>query len=429
MAKKLIDLDEAAKMLGVSPETLNEMRGRHEITAYRDGNNWKFKAEDIEKLAAEGAAGADHDAGEFAEVDDHIDSILLSEVELGDSGPSTSSTVIGKTNAPASPDSDIQLAKSTEKEPPGSVLGSEARLAGGSNVLQSGSGLSAKFDDLDALDLDLPSSQESGLGLGSSGLRLPSGSDLSLDDKDLSLGEEPTTAKPSSDSKKAGGSAVDLSGADEDDDLVLGGSSGSDVTRSAADSGISLMDPSDSGLSLDEAPLELGGSAVESLELGEDDMLQLEEKGDSESATQLKADDDFLLTPLDEGGGEDSDSGSQVIALDSEGDFDESAATMLGGKAGAAMLEEDLGGDLGGGLGAALGPAAGLAAGTTLMPAARTPEGAYTVWNILLLTLCTLLLMVTGMMMYDLMRNMWSWDAPYAVNSAMMDKFISWFEN
>jgi hypothetical protein len=30
--------------------------------------------------------------------------------------------------------------------------------------------------------------------------------------------------------------------------------------------------------------------------------------------------------------------------------------------------------------------------------------------------------------MYDVLRNMWSWDAPYTVSSPMMDTIIGWFE-
>ena len=65
----------------------------------------------------------------------------------------------------------------------------------------------------------------------------------------------------------------------------------------AGASGISLVDPSDSGLSLDE-PVELSGDS-ESLELGEDDMLTLPEESD-EGLDEMPGDDDFLLTPLDE---------------------------------------------------------------------------------------------------------------------------------
>ena len=189
------------------------------------------------------------------------------------------------------------------------------------------------------------------------------------------------------------------------------------------------------GLSLEEAPLELAGSAVESLELGEDDMILLEEEGDSEGATQLKADDDFLLTPLDDAGGDESDSGSQVIALDSEGDFDEAAATMLGSRpAMSAMLEEDMGSPGLAGAGVGLGSAgggfgggAGLAGGPALMPT-QVMEAPFSGATVGLLAIGVVFLTLSGMMMYDLIRNMWSWNGTYSVNSSLMDTVLKWFE-
>jgi hypothetical protein len=44
------------------------------------------------------------------------------------------------------------------------------------------------------------------------------------------------------------------------------------------------------------------------------------------------------------------------------------------------------------------------------------------------LVLCAVLLLFCGMFAFDLMRNMWSWDAPYSVNSSMMEMILSWFE-
>jgi hypothetical protein len=132
----------------------------------------------------------------------------------------------------------------------------------------------------------------------------------------------------------------------------------------------------------------------------------------------LKADDDFMLTPeTDQTEEESEDSGSQVIALDSSDlDMADSGAPVAEEDLGEAMLEEDL----------TAPPSSGapapekLAAGA---PAAAT-DGTYSVWNILSLTLCVLLLAVGGMMMVDLMRNMWSWNETYSVNSALMDGIL-----
>lgn len=425
MAKKLIELEEAAKMIGISPDALNEMRNRHEISAYRDGASWKFKPEDIERIITDRRDNPDQSGVEYQE--DELDSILLSEVELGESAPSTSSTVIGKSYEPPSPESDIQLAAPRAA----GADASDVRLATDSEIASTrGSSLSAKFDDLDSLDLDLPTAEESGISLGSSALTVSATDDLNLGDSNVTLGGEINTAEPP---ELSGGSAIDLASPEDDDDLVLGGSSGlgSDVTHAAGDSGISLVDPSDSGLSLEDPPLQLVGSSLEQLNLGGgDDMVLLEEEDASESPTQLKSDDDFLLTPM--GDADEEESGSQVIALEGEPDFDDAASTMLGGRSaasGGVMLEESLddafeAAPLGAG---APAPAAGLAATTAIAMPTQAIETPYSVWNVLSLMLCILLLTFSGMMMYDLLRNMWSWNAPYAVNSSIMDAIVGMF--
>lgn len=399
MAQKFYNLEKAAEVLGVSPGELNRMRESNEFHAYRDGANWKFKVEDIERAAKERQAAAS------APPDEGADDVLLSEFELGESEPGTSGTVIGPAEkGPA--DSDIQLADSDIK-----LGGSDLDLSASDAAKDTGSNV-AGFEELD-MTLD---------------------DDLTLEDSQISLSDEAVAAEGSD---ATADSAIDLSGKGEgldDDDLVLGGSgSGSDITI-GQDSGISLVDPRDSGLSLED-PLELVGGGEDSLELGEDDMLTFSEGADTESPTELKTDDEFLLTPLEEGGEEDSESGSQVIALDTAAEGDE-AATMVGsgpGAAMAAMLDEDTGDTLGMGGPAVVGGAGqapqGFADGAALGAAtAALPEAPYTVWNILSLTLCTIFLILTGMMAYDLLRNMWSWDTPYDINSSIMDEILSWFE-
>ena len=86
-----------------------------------------------------------------------------------------------------------------------------------------------KFDDLDSLDLDMPSAEESGISLDSD--VLPAGAqDLILPDDPVSLSDKPVTAKPPSD---GGGSVLELGG---DDDDVLGamGAAASTATSPAA---------------------------------------------------------------------------------------------------------------------------------------------------------------------------------------------------
>ena len=92
-------------------------------------------------------------------------------------------------------------------------------------------------------------------------------------------------------------------------------------------SGINLS-ANESGIAIDEEPLEMGGSDIDELEIPEDDdLIILENVADQDAAT-LMQEDDFNLTPLEASLDEDDSSGSQVIALeDSEIYADDSAAT------------------------------------------------------------------------------------------------------
>ena len=57
MATKFIDLETAARELGISVDKLSEMRENNEIRGFRDGATWKFKPEDVEQLKGTIQAG------------------------------------------------------------------------------------------------------------------------------------------------------------------------------------------------------------------------------------------------------------------------------------------------------------------------------------------------------------------------------------
>jgi excisionase family DNA binding protein len=383
MAQKYYNSADAANVLGISVEDVKKMLDRRELHGYRDGADWKFKVEDIDRIAAERASESP-----AALVEEDSGDVLLSEVALGPAEAGASGTVIAMDGVGrGGPDSDIQLVGGGVDRPAEPKTKDEVN----SKVSQ--------FEELN----------------------------LSLDD-DLSMEDSAPTLRniPSIGGSGLSGSAIDLSGKElEDDDLVLGGSgTGSDVSI-GGDSGISLVDPADSGLSL-EQPLALGPAGGESLELAKDGE-PAEPAGDS----------DFLLTPLEEAADtEGSESGSQVIALDTEAD---QAAMMdvSGGASMAAMLDEDLSSQpsldmgisqpLGGG--PLLGPQpVGVSEGAALMqPGTVLPEAPYSGLQIAGLATCVVFLMLCCMMTYDLLRNMWSWQGPYAINSSLMDAILSLF--
>ncbi len=395
MAQKYYNSAETAKILGKSVDEIKKMLQSRELHGYRDGADWMFKAEDIDKLAGKSAPPATEEEG---------GDVLLSDAELGQSDPGLSGTVIGmNSGGQVVPDSDIRLAESDIEIADQSKAPAKKPKAGSDSK-------AAKFEELD-LTLE---------------------EDLTLEDSTLMLDGKPA---PGGDS-----SFVDLGDSKtlEDDNLVLGGSDKGSGLTLGGDSGISLVDPSDSGFSL-ETPVNLGTSE-ESLELGEEDMLATGKPVSPDSAAMLKTDDEFMLTPLEEVADADgSESGSQVIALDTEGDEE---ATMVGaGAAGAsmaAMLDEDLSTQpaLDMGVSAPLGgaPVLGTQPGTTaegaalMQASAYSFEPPYTGWQIAGLAVCVVLLILCGMMMFDLLRNMWSWNEAFTVNSSLMDTILRWIE-
>ena len=108
MAQKYHSMKEASDLLGISPDEVKKLMEQRKLYGYRDGADWKFKSEDIEKLARERAM-------EAAPAGDDADDVLLSEVELGQSGPGASGTVIGMEGGKkkVAEESDLRLADST----------------------------------------------------------------------------------------------------------------------------------------------------------------------------------------------------------------------------------------------------------------------------------------------------------------------------
>ena len=127
-----------------------------------------------------------------------------------------------------------------------------------------------------------------------------------------------------------------------------------------------------------------------------------------------------------------------MIALDTEGDEE----AMVGAGSGvsmAAMLDEDLSAQpaLEMGMAAPAGrpsgagrPAGALAEGAALMQLRRPVEPPYTGWQIAGLAVCTVVLMFCGMMIYDLLRSMWSEASggPYSINKGLMDFILGLIE-
>lgn len=444
---KYIDLNEAAKMLKMDPADLTAIIGK-EVFPMKDGASWKFRPDDVERLmrdrgvseeaevgddlldldisSADGddflsddlqleLDGDDGDAIELSAEGSDSDSILVSEEELGRSDENTASTIIGE-------EDDLVLPTSK------SGLQEESATVSGVSDLDLGSAKSDSFSLSDVLAGDsgpaikpaptappkLPA-KDAAAGAAKSA--------SSLSDDDLKLASDSGTLNvsldkggPAASKPKSGGASLDLDL--DDDDLVLGGSGvGSDVTSGAGDSGISLNNPSDSGLSLEE-PLQAAGSGIESLELGEDETLSLE---DNFSAGGDSLDDDFQLTPTSPQFEDDGDSGSQIIGVEDE-EFGSAPQGAFGGIAADGFEME--GSDEGfqsedeGFAAVPVGVGKSGAAGS------EPSDSSYSIWNVLGLFGVVFLLAFSGILLTDLINNMWSWQGPYNVNSSIMDAIL-----
>lgn len=538
MEQKFVKFEEALETLGITGERLNQLREDGELRAYRDGASWKFRSDEIERMATEGVpepappsdislakpkdlvpaeplggideldeefsladdddllslSGSDlkldtgdldaPDLGSELELDlepeqddtvttnasdaalsvhepldepsDPSDSILLSDETLGEAAPAAPSTIIGKHHG-GSEDDDLELVLDDGQDD----KGSDVRLAAGaSDVLSSGiagsgvlddlereSGATSAFEDLEELEIDLaaessriltPEDVQSIKAKDAAAKKpapLEGDSDLTLDDglAGEDEGTDPIPAELETGAAKAKakdpGPTSDLELATDEDDFVFAEAGGSDITLDSGDSGINLISPADSGLALDDIPLEMGGSAIlESLSLGgksdaDFSLVASDVNLTGKPPAKLQTDDDFRLTPLGESD-EDGDSSSQVIALDAGiDDLGAGEAGILGddmfaeADVGGEMLAEDYGdGQDEFGVSPSYGGAV----------AARA-EGEYSVMNIIGLGSCLMLLTFCAVLMLDMVRNIWSWDSNLALNDSMLDSLLGLF--
>jgi excisionase family DNA binding protein len=184
-----VSLEDAAKKLGVSVEEIVDMRSRGEIFGYRDGGSWKFKPEEIERVAGELMGDSlDEDPAGSSLLGSALGSDLLSE--------------------------DGSDAKSDVSLVPEPGEGSDVRL-----VANQGDDLKLADDDDDDDELKLESSDGTDLMAKTGG---DASSDLELMGSDLELaGSSPELSGAGSDEVALGS---DLQLASEDPSGVLSGS-------------------------------------------------------------------------------------------------------------------------------------------------------------------------------------------------------------
>lgn len=324
---KLIPMEQAATMLGMSVEQINELRSNQEIFGYKDGGTWKFKMTELERVADNlgvslGGVGdvADAVTGKAKEVADSFDDLDFGDSEellLDDDSSSSLDLDIDE-------DSSVELLQSKKSSDIFSDLDDDGVTLEDSGLLASGTSkdLDDKDDALvisnsDEIDLgesgSLKLKDESSLKLGDSGvLDLGTGSEVLDDDDQLSFG--------TSDISLASGSSKKLTGNDTGSDVLDG---------EAAASG----SPSDTGKML-------GEGSGDDLLLAEDDLFEddlvLQDSASFEDSSDLGSDFDESDLILD-----DSDSSSE-LALEAN----QSGISLSANESGISLGDEPL--ELGG---------------------------------------------------------------------------------
>ena len=405
-----VSLDEAAKILGLPSDELVEMRSRGEIFGYRDGKSWKFKSEEIERVQSELDGDAmDEEAGGS--------SILVSERQVGPSGSKSGPTIGNAGASDLALGSDLKLADDEERMGSDVALVADPKSGSGVRLVnrKPGSGDSGALSDL--------SLQKEG----GSGSEVELGSDLKLTGGGSGLDLMGQGSKGSGNSSSASlGLGADLElESDDEDDLVLGSDSGVGL---ASESGINLMSPSDSGLSLEDEPLDLAGTGISGLDLGAEVASGSGSGVGSASGISglgsgalidFQQGEEFQLTPSSGGIEVDDDSGSQVIELEDSSEF---GAIHVGGMGGFDPIDEQ-----GGFGGAGFGDEAALAGGTLAGGAAMrgVPETPYGTLDVVLLLGILLLMGLGGILVSDLMRNMWAWDGQNDYTSGLTSMLVN----
>ncbi len=461
---KLIPMDEAAAMLGMTVDRVSELRSSNEIFGYRDGSTWKFKRSELERVAGELGItlGAVAEAAEDAvksKIDDAVselglaledssDDLVLQEPDsveymedssvelfasgLGESDLSSDSIKVTDSSLKIDDlklldeddddslklDDDSLIAGVVDDDQPApsgdspqskdsidlsssSIFDDEEALSFGSSSLK----LSTDAAGDDAADLldDEPIGGESGSGTGKD-IGASGGDDLLLASGSDMFGDELSLEDSVSFDDSADLSSVGDAALDDSDSNV-------ELKLESNESGINLA-ASESGISLStDEPLDLGASDIDALQLDDDDedLIVVEEMAGPDEPT-LMQEDDFNLTPLEEKAAT-NDSTSQVIAMEDSGVFtDESEGASLGSGDFGAEIVEDAGFDDAGGFGDdALGVEDGLYDDAAMAGAAvaARPDVEYSNWQLASLGLVAFTLLAGSLVAYDLARNMW----------------------
>jgi hypothetical protein len=317
-------LEEAARVLGLSPEELKSKAQAREVRAFLDSGSWRFRVVDVDELARRRGLGSDAElrlsdlegpttgsgSSEIQDLDLSEFHLGVSKADAGDHSAHMASAAErggGKSSQDSGSDHDVLLDELTL--PPNPMTGSSSVIIGSPST-----GKRPSDSDVRLVPDTSRSASDSDVQLASPSHKQPSDSDVTLIKDDTAdhgvMGSKSSTETPARKSPFLGSSAevpaaesgsdfelnpsselIDalqpdsgsdfelsaLDASDEFESTPLSKPSDSDVTASDPKlSGINLSRPSDSGINLQ------GGSG---LGMGQSDSIELAPLSDEEIQT------------------------------------------------------------------------------------------------------------------------------------------------
>ncbi len=431
MSKKYLSLEEAAHALGITTDELKRLREKGDIRGFADRSTWKFRDQDVEEYRRRRSPDSTPDVPIISDDIGLGDEPTLRDDSASDVRLILDDGLLGNDSDPDAPTvghSDVLLSDPTEM---GSSIGpgsdSDVKLVGDGSSVEIGisSDSDVRLVDPDAgasnvLDDEGGDRIEEGLTL-SAGSSILGGEDsgISLEAADSGISLEAADSGISLESLDSG---INLS-QDSTGDFKLGDDSGISLSKDP-DSGTMSMDSLGDESDLDDTRYELdtaGSSEYEITGLGEGD--------DAEDTSVLLLDDDdqsSSASPTMVGRGKAQPEEESFDVGDDAGEFDDFEAsdeTVAGDDDELDDLDvfdavdEDFDDDFDSG-----SSAGEFAAPVGMrMPAAAEPEwGTGTFLGVLL---SSILMLVCGLMMIDLVRGMWSYQQPTPYNSVLLDMF------
>jgi excisionase family DNA binding protein len=431
MSSDYYNLEEAAKVLSLPTAEVNRLREQNKLRAFRDGSNWKFRRADVDRHLAEMIkARGQHDkssseSGFDLQGEESSGSTFDNIME--DGLPLDTGELIDAVSAGQSEDAEFDVEMdddlvAVDEDAPGSDVDLAAEDSIGFDLADNIA--SSQVPSISDIDLAEGGEETIGLALHDdsdlSGVK-PSSSGIDLASDEESVPLAPATGT-SSQLDLVGDSALSLIGEakpknlDEEENLFY-------VATDEKDD-FDIFDSHE------------GSEGTESL------VIRTEDEDEIEQSIVIPTENDFDLEPGAAASGEDSESSSQVVAIPT-GDLglgsggvelgfgaDDASPFNFGGdlsSAGAAPAPGDFGtteGPFGSG-GFTSDAFAPVSAGPTVSVTQVSEEYSTRVLISLAAAVCVLIL--PGLMLVDMMASMWSWNEPFALNSAIMSTIAGWF--